>query len=109
MVDNVHTRDFEILSKVAAGRTLLIDGFALGELKQRGLVKSQNKGTHTAWELTDKGRERLETETKRRDDDARHTKHAAAGSGTGRDAAGKSKRGRRIKASRRKEEKAAGD
>ncbi|WP_106354931.1 hypothetical protein [Paraburkholderia fungorum] len=108
MVDAVHTRDFEILGKVAAGRTLFIDGFALGELKQRGLVTSQNKGTHTAWVLTDKGRERLETETKRRDDDARRTSDASAGSGSGGDAAGKSKRGRRLKAGRREEEKAAG-
>jgi DNA-binding PadR family transcriptional regulator len=83
MVDDVHPRDFEILSKVAAGRTLFVDVFALSQLKQAGLVKSVDRGTHTAWELTDAGRKRLEAEKQRREDDARRTSDASASSNAG--------------------------
>jgi DNA-binding PadR family transcriptional regulator len=109
MVDDVHPRDFEILSKVAAGRTLFVDVFALSQLKQAGLVKSVDRGTHTAWELTDAGRKRLEAEKQRREDDARRTSDASASSNAGGNATGAARSRRRGKAGSRKEKKGAGE
>lgn len=62
--------DYDVLERVAEGRTLFVNVFRLAFLKGQGYVDSTAMPTHTAWSLTDSGREMLEAEEMRRNDDA---------------------------------------